>query len=238
MSNILIFLPIILAGAINADLGKGVGNPWQNHECTHQQLNVDWWYNWLTVDTEECGGNFIPMVWSTRTGQQLLDGNLELADSEFVLYLNEPNDIRQANNTPAEAAAMFRQLQAKYPGRKCIVGNLVNGGGWLDEFFVLCNDCDIYGVGIHHYAWDCSASGLNAALDKVEKYGKPIFVTEFGCFGETSYQIASYEKWFDIMDVRTEGYAAYSTQNPNGFPVVFDSLNLVDTSLGNWYAVQ
>lgn len=235
-----IFLPIIFATVITstAELGKGVGNPWQNHDCVNQQLNVDWWYNWLTVDADQCGGNFIPMVWSVGVGQRLLDGELQLQDSDYVIYLNEPDIIGQANDTPAEAAAMLPLLQAKYPARRWIVGNTLMGAVWLDEFMALCSDCDIYGIGVHYYTWYCDPGVFAAYLDQFDKYNKPLFVTELGCLNyDTGYQITSYGGWLDVM-LDTGGYALYSTRNPDGFPAVFDALDLVGTELGEWYAAE
>lgn len=232
-----IFLPIIFA--IGISLGKGVGNPWQNHDCSHNQLNVRWWYNWKTVNEENCASYFIPMVWSVGVGQKLLNGELELANSQYVLYLNEPDLVEQANNTPQEAVEMLFLLQNKYPNRKWIVGNVFNVS-WLNEFMSLCKNCNIYGVGVHHYAWNyCSVEYLENKINPIKKYGKPIFVTEFACLSDNpQYQIDSLTDWLIYMDKNVEGYAPYATKNPDGFPATFDNANLIGTELGNWYSLQ
>ena len=239
--TVMIFLPLIFSSYVPGpmlDLGKGVGNPNNNHECTHPALNVDWWYNWATSDIEQCGGNFVPMVWSTEVGQRLLDDTMTMDDSLYVLYLNEPSLVEQANDTPQEAAAMLPLLQAKYPGRRWIVGN-VWSIEWLDQFMIKCAECDIYGIGVHYYSWYCPVEYLTYKIDAAAVYGKPVFVTEFACLSaNTEYQIEHVGDWLDVMEERTQGYAPYSTRNPDGFPEIFNATNLVGTKLGAWYASQ
>ena len=158
---------------------------------------VSWWYNWsprphanAPVDARShLGMDFVPMLWNgsfnATAVQQWLAANPHV---EYLLVLNEPNLTDQANLTPAQAAALWPQYEAvaRQTGVK-IVGPAMTWGTmpgyadpvvWLDAFYTAYRnanggrDPQIDHLAFHWY-------GLAGQLDRLTKYGKPFWVTEF-----------------------------------------------------------
>ena len=223
-------------------LGKGVGNPNQNADCSHEQFNVDWWYNWLLDNPQGCTGRHIPMIWGIGTAKSVLSNPAQLAGAEVVLYLNEPNSYSQSNVSPAEAATMLAQLQAALPGKKWIVGNILNPGfndgdinnaAWLAQFLAACGGCQIDAIGVHWYRLsDCSAAGLGTYLAQMSGYGYPLILTEYACLSSNStYRLQSHISWQPVIEQYAEGGAPFSTH----YPGIWARTNLVGTAWGDWY---
>lgn len=159
---------------------------------------VSWWYGWgqqprggtsLALRNAH-GMDFIPMLWDdnfddARVQQQLL------ADPwiRFLLVINEPNLIDQANITPSQAAALWPRIEAvaRVTG-VAIVGPQITWGtqpgfsdpvAWLDAFYSAYRstnngrDPQIDYLGFHWYDY-----GLSEQLNRLAKYGKPFWVTE------------------------------------------------------------
>jgi hypothetical protein len=64
--------------------------------------------------------------------------------------------------------------------------NFCGGGCWdedpfsyLDDFFAACTDCRVDAIAAHWYA--CDGPALLWYLGELEKYGLPIWLTEFAC---------------------------------------------------------
>jgi hypothetical protein len=108
----------------------------------------------------------------------------------YILVLNEPNLVTQANVTPQQAAQMWPQFEvlASQTGAK-IVGPAMTWGtmtgyedpvAWLDAFYAAYEAANngrqprIDYLAFHWYDY-----GLAAQLDRLTKYGKPFWVTEF-----------------------------------------------------------
>jgi hypothetical protein len=178
---------------------------------------VSWWYNWNTSSSAPSGYHaayameFIPMVWGGNpTTQSLTDAkNFILAHPEikYLLVLNEPNLTDQANRLPADAAAdwlIYERLIADLAavGRAiALVGPAITWGTmtdfqdpvvWLDTFYAAYRfasggrDPKIDYLAFHWYDY-----GLAAQLDRLQKYGKKIWVTEMANWNP---QIDSYAK--------------------------------------------
>jgi hypothetical protein len=109
---------------------------------------------------------------------------------KYLLVLNEPNLSDQANLTPAQAAALWPRFEkiAADTGVK-IVGPAITWGtmpgyadpvAWLDAFYAAYRaangnrDPQIDHLAFHWYDY-----GLAGQLDRLKKYGKPFWVTEF-----------------------------------------------------------
>lgn len=157
---------------------------------------VSWFYRWSVAPNPLLDANalptsvrFTPMLWGSRALTDI--GTAPLAVSDTLLGFNEPNFYSQANLSPAQAAALWPQVEAaaKASGLK-LVSPAVNycGGGcwetspftWLDKFFAACPTCQVDYIAIHWYA--CSASALRGYLSQVEaRYHKKVWLTEFSC---------------------------------------------------------
>lgn len=160
---------------------------------------VSWWYAWglkpnagVPADVRtRYGMDFHPMLWNGSFDAAEVESYL-LAhpDIQHLLLLNEPNLGDQANLTPAQAAQLWPRYEsiAQRTGVK-LVGPAMTWGtmpgfadpvGWLDAFYAeyrLANgnrDPRIDHLAFHWYDY-----GLGAQLDRLKKYGKPVWVTEF-----------------------------------------------------------
>jgi len=80
-------------------------------------------------------------------------------------------------------------------------------------FFAACSGCKVDFIVTHQY--DCNAYGLVGAVGNFKKYGKPVWVTEFSCYGTSESQEVTYIKTilplFD-NDSAFAGYAWFGTR--------------------------
>ena len=160
---------------------------------------VSWWYNWSPQPNGGVPSNyltqyqmdFIPMVWGANYNVNSVESYLLANPSiKYLLVMNEPNLTDQANLTPQQAAAIwpdFEAIAAK-TGVK-IVGPAITWGTmpgysdpvvWLDAFYAAYEAANnnqpphIDYLAFHWYDY-----GLSGQLDRLAKYGKPFWVTEF-----------------------------------------------------------
>ncbi|MCB0284451.1 MAG: hypothetical protein KDF60_17840 [Calditrichaeota bacterium] len=185
--------------------------------------SVSWWYNWHYVTTapqgyyEDYQMEFIPMLWGGNRAvdfTQVKTFILNHPETEYLLVLNEPNLTDQANQTPQQAAASwinYEQVIADLAaeGRTVyLVGPAMNWGtmtnysdpvDWLDAFYEAYRssnngrDPKIDYLAFHWYDY-----GLSQQLDRLEKYGKQIWITEMANWNS---QINSYEKQAQQMQL-------------------------------------
>ena len=176
---------------------------------------VSWWYGWgqkpkSTVPSDHSaryGMDFIPMLWSTFTPSDI-EAVLAADNSiKYLLLMNEPNLVDQANFTPQAAAQLWPQYEAvaAKTGVK-LVGPAMNWGTmagyadpvvWLDAFYAAYRsangnrDPQIDYLAFHWYDY-----GLKDQLDRLTKYGKPFWVTEMANWhtGDGTAQIDSVAK--------------------------------------------
>jgi O-glycosyl hydrolase len=135
------------------------------------------------------------MVWGGTFDPATLEKQVP-AGTKYLLTFNEPNFGSEANLTPAQAAALWPQIEAfaKARGMK-IVSPAVNYCGspcnetdpfmWLQKFFAACTGCQVDYVAMHWYA--CTKAALTSTLAKYEQqFAKPLWVTEFSCLDDKS----------------------------------------------------
>ena len=171
-------------------------------DLTALSAGIGWWYNWaprpdgtLMSGYPGLGVEYVPMVWGGNFDVATLERQVP-AGAKYLLTFNEPNFGAQANLTPAQAAALWPQIEtfAKSRGMK-LVSPAVNYCGspcnetdpfvWLQKFFAACTGCQVDYVAMHWYA--CTKAALTTTLAKYEQqFGKPLWVTEFSCLDEPS----------------------------------------------------
>jgi hypothetical protein len=160
---------------------------------------VSWWYNWSAqlpqgVPSDyrsRYGMDFIPMLWNGNFDASSVEAFLKANPHiQYLLLLNEPNLTDQANMTPQQAAQLWPRYEsvAAHTGVK-LVGPAMNWGTlsgysdpvvWLDAFYAAYRsananrDPQIDYLAFHWYDY-----GLASQLDRLKKYGKPFWVTEF-----------------------------------------------------------
>lgn len=178
---------------------------------------VSWWYNWYYTTTapadyyKDYQMEFIPMLWggNTSTNDMTAVKNFILNHPEvkYLLVMNEPNLTNQANRTPEQAAVdwlKYEQVISELAAQNRtieLVGPAITWGTmtnysdpvvWLDAFYNAYKTANegrppkIDYLAFHWYDY-----GLAAQLDRLQKYGKKIWVTEMANWNP---QINSYQK--------------------------------------------
>ena len=160
---------------------------------------TSWWYNWTSTpnagvpsDTLASQGmGYVPMLWNGNFDSAAVVAYLRAhPEIGHLLVLNEPNLVDQANQTPAQAAAIWPGYEAIAAATGVqIIGPAMTWGTmsgysdpvtWLDAFYAAYQaanggrDPQIDALAFHWYDY-----GLGAQLDRLAKYGKPFWVTEF-----------------------------------------------------------
>ena len=161
---------------------------------------VSWWYNWSPSPNggvpgdynARYGMDFVPMIWNGNFNSADVEARIRTnPQAKYLLVMNEPNlTAPQANLTPNQAADIWPRYEqvARNTGVR-IVGPQVTWGNlpgfedpvrWLDAFYAAYRnknggrDPQIDFLGFHWYDY-----GLAGQLDRLKKYGKPFWVTEF-----------------------------------------------------------
>lgn len=136
--------------------GWGVGVPPQGwvgkeHLLTGvlQDLQPAWWYNWSPFAfLPDAAPGYIPMLWSgteaARDCEQL-KATIAARPNNVWQFLNEPENIKQANISPMEAlnglkAFLRLAWDTGSPGQYAAPGVEMSDKGlvWASEFFSLC----------------------------------------------------------------------------------------------------
>jgi hypothetical protein len=178
---------------------------------------ITWWYNWsynTTAPTNYYSTYkmvFTPMLWggNTSVNDMTIVKSFILAhpEIEYLLVMNEPNLVDQANRTPVQAAEdwiKYEQVVSDLAAQQrtvYLVGPAMNWGTmtnysdpvvWLDDFYSAYKSANngrapkIDYLAFHWYDY-----GLAGQLDRLQKYGKKIWITEMANWNP---QINSYQK--------------------------------------------
>ncbi len=176
---------------------------------------VSWWYDWgqqpnkgaPTDAVKRYGMDFVPMLWREFSAADIESFLAAHPDIKYLLLLNEPNLLDQANLTPQAAAQLWPQYEAvaKKTGVK-LVGPAITWGTmpgyadpvvWLDAFMAAYAAANAgRAPQIDYLAFHWYDYGLKEQLDRLLKYGKPFWVTEMANWhtGDGSAQIDSVDK--------------------------------------------
>ncbi len=159
---------------------------------------VSWWYNWSPRPNSAVPADyatrysvdFYPMLWNGNFNASDIVAYLRANPSiNYMLVLNEPNLVSQANVTPQQAAQLWPSYEsvAAQTGVK-IVGPAITWGtmpnyqdpvNWLDAFYAAYQAANGRNPQIDYLAFHWYDYGLKDQLDRLGKYGKPFWVTEF-----------------------------------------------------------
>jgi hypothetical protein len=180
---------------------------------------VSWWYNWGSTPNPGVPPNYLtqyhmdyyPMLWNGNfdpgTIVAFLQANPKI---RYLLVLNEPNVQGQAYLTPQQAAliwpsyeAVAKQAKVKIVGPQITWGNMPNYNDpveWLDAFYAAYEKANggraprIDYLGFHWYDY-----GLDGQLDRLDKYNKAIWVTEFANWDSQITTLAEQEAQMTSM---------------------------------------
>lgn len=197
---------------------------------------VTWFYNWgNTVGNylaDQDFLEFVPMCWNGNFSSENIRNYVKShPDCKYILGFNEPNFTAQANMTPQQAAEKWPEVQAlaKELGLKIVAPALnyspnppyTNPTTWMDEFVALVGSDAFDFVALHNYGGFGVMENLCTIFH--ERYGKPVWVTEF-CYwpGESgavavATQISSMVESVEWLE-KTEWiyrYAWFKATEPN-----------------------
>ncbi|WP_328460362.1 sigma-70 family RNA polymerase sigma factor [Actinoplanes sp. NBC_00393] len=156
-----------------------------------KDVGASWYYSWAPNDDEvpgPAGVEFVPMIWGKAN---VTDATLKQAKAEgdgVLLGFNEPDLAEQSNMSVEDALSAWPRLEST--GMKLVSPAVAFGGdtpgGWLDRFMTGASEkgLRVDAIALHWYGSDFSAAAVNQFLGYVDavhkRYGKPIWVTEFG----------------------------------------------------------
>jgi len=155
---------------------------------------ISWSYNWAPSQEEifdkvarQNAIDFCPMAWNGIDKEVLREYVKRNPDCSYLLAINEPNLVDQANMTPKEVADKWADIKSIADELKLkVISPAMNYGTlegyhdpitWLDEFFSLVPIDDVDAISIHCYM--AHPSAVKWYVERFKKYGKPIWLTEF-----------------------------------------------------------
>ena len=153
---------------------------------------VSWYYNWGNTAgrylANEDYMEFVPMCWNrSYNADNIRTFVKEHPEVKYLLGFNEPNFTNQANMTPAAAAQQWPAVQAlaKELGLELVAPALNYSPNppyqsptqWMDEFVALVGKDAFDYLAVHSYGGFGVMKDLATTFH--ERYGKPVWVTEF-----------------------------------------------------------
>jgi hypothetical protein len=153
-------------------------------------LGASWSYNWsATAPPVESGLAWVPMVWGSGSVTSAVIASLrrDRADgkAQYLLGFNEPDASGQANMTPAEAVALWPQLERT--GLKLGSPAVATpSDGWLAAFMKLVRrrHLRVDFIALHYYQDFTDADAVGQLRAQVvalhNEYHLPIWITEIG----------------------------------------------------------
>lgn len=223
---------------------------------------VGWYYNWGTAVNfsdamVEGDVLFYPMAWNLNfNADAIRAAKRACPEAEYILTYNEPNLVDQANCTPAAAATRWGELKALAAELNMkLISPALNYGTtagyhdpivWFDEFLAQPGVSldDMAAIALHCYM--PTAEGLKQFIRRFDKYGKPIYMTEFShANGAISNNVPQQQSFmagslnYMECDDKVAGYAWFMLRASgqwNAISIVNSEVkNLALTDLGKEY---
>ena len=197
MKKLILLAAVILAGAMSLQAKspkRGLSEDTFQYKAQLAAVapGVSWYYNWgpsvgrsLAGETEM---EFVPMCWNGNYDAGAIRAYVGAhPEVKYLLGFNEPNFTKQANMTPAEAAAKWTEVQALADelGLQLVAPALNYSPNppyqsptqWMDEFVAIVGKDAFDYTAIHSYGGFGVMKDLATTFH--ERYGKPVWVTEF-----------------------------------------------------------
>jgi len=180
-------VPTVPAITTPANTLKGLGHGGKDALALQQinSLKLKWHYTWGSHPNVATATPFVPMIKSART---LLEQDAigyvtrQLAETktQHLLGFNEPDHEDQANMSVDQAISLWPKLQAT--GLR--LGSPATTGPaspWLADFMTKAKNkgLRVDFMTMHRYAWPKADEFLRKVTELHERYGKPIWVTEY-----------------------------------------------------------
>ncbi|HEX9229634.1 MAG TPA: glycosyl hydrolase [Arthrobacter sp.] len=148
-------------------------------------LDVNWFYNWgPSYPKGRPTQDFIPMIWGKesvrRKDLEEVQSELHVTGAAELLGFNEPDHPEQADMSVDTAVELWPALESSglRLGSPAPVQAL---GDWLKEFMdrAASKDLRVDFITMHSYPSPDSESFLGNVQKLHDRYGKPIWVTEY-----------------------------------------------------------
>ncbi|KAG8902302.1 hypothetical protein FRB99_004641 [Tulasnella sp. 403] len=179
---------------------------------------------------------------SQVNGQTIAERNIQT-----VLGMNEPDIPSQANLSPGDAAAQWKNflepLKSVQPSIRLgspAVTNTPAGKQWMYDFFGACgNGCTVDFVALHWYGLANATDFISHVTDYHNSFNRSIWVTEWAPlnFGDPSRGQPSPQEIIDFLGAtqnwmdRTSFVERYAWF---GATASSQTINPVSASLGDW----
>jgi hypothetical protein len=188
--------PVVIAKSAKRGVAYDLASP---ADFAALARGVSWWYNWTTQPASGVPADygaqyqmdFYPMIWGMQYEVGAIEDYLRAHPRiKYLLVMNEPNLTSQADLTPQQAASLWPDFEeiAAVTGVQ-IVGPAITWGTmagysdpvvWLDDFYAAYAAAnDGREPRIDYLAFHWYDYGLGQQLDRLAKYHKPFWVTEF-----------------------------------------------------------
>jgi hypothetical protein len=157
-------------------------------------LNVDLYHTW--GPRSSCSGaDFVPMLWSG-----LPEESLDPGYSGWILVMNEPDNPRQLNISPAEAASRMATTRAHYPNAELLCcGTLSYHPDWLAEFVSYGQLPDLW----HYHAFvegPYSVADIQAQLAQLHAItGGDVWITEYAVMDGDLADFQALTEWMSAQ---------------------------------------
>jgi hypothetical protein len=157
-----------------------------------------WYYTWSTgtLGISAPGVGFVPMIPDTGAVTAAALAQAKSSTScGCLLGFNEPDNANQADMTPAQALALWPQLESTglALGSPAVSYGASTPGGWLDQFMTGAQQRGyrVDFIALHWYGSDFDTSAavgqLQSYIESVyARYRLPIWLTEFALIDFTS----------------------------------------------------
>ena len=158
-----------------------------------RDVGAGWYFDWsASNDDVPAPAEFVPMIWGPDS---VNDADLAAArrSGSTLLGFNEPDLPGQANMTVEQALSLWPRLEqtGMRLGSPAVAYGGDTPGGWLDRFMAGARERgqQVDFIALHWYGsdfGDAAADHFLGYLNSVhERYGLPIWVTEFGLINFT-----------------------------------------------------
>jgi len=152
---------------------KGFGLPESRLGAVQlDSLGASWYYNWGPTTGIRTTKLFVPMCFSLNTLSRL-------TTYSTLLGYNEPDNSSQSNIAVSDALANWPRLTTSSTriGSPASAGNPMTSGSWLQQFMTPNPKVDF--ICVHWYKGTNSTLFINDMRAIINKWNKPIWITEF-----------------------------------------------------------
>ncbi len=165
-----------------------------------KSLNLKWHYSWGSR-ANFFAPPFVPMIRNAAVLDQdaigIVTRQLAQTNTKHLLGFNEPDVTAQANMSVDKAISLWPKLQATGL-RLGSPATVAPSSPWLADFMAKAKNkgLRVDFITMHIYAWPNATDFLNKLNMLHDKYGKPIWVTEYAVadWGATAANPCKYSR--------------------------------------------